>query len=134
VRIAQLVAGIDVSVVGCPAVVHPNTCGVWQGSGGVDAGGAAFGMTGDQGVLVGASAVHPMGAAREPQPGLVEPGDLRCGDSLTHGLAELIEPACGAFGHRRDGAIRDRGAEQLGQRLGWALLGQELSHLTSSPH
>ena len=50
VRAAQLVGGIDVSVVRCPDVVHRNTFEVWQDFGGVDASGAAFGMTGDQGV------------------------------------------------------------------------------------
>ena len=39
------------------------------------------------------------------------------------------EPVGGAFGHRRDGALRDRGAEQFGQRLGGAFLRQELSHI-----
>ncbi len=77
-------------------------------------------------VRVGARALDPVPGTRDPQPGLVEPGHLRLGDPVTHGIGEFGQPAGGAFGHRRDGAFRYRGAEQLGQRLRGALLGQEL--------
>jgi hypothetical protein len=48
--------------------------------------------------------------AGHPQPGLVEPGDIGLGDLLFHGAEDAAEPVGGAFGHRRDSALRDRGA------------------------
>ena len=87
---------------------------------------AALGVAGDQGVLVGAGAVHPVQLARHAQPGLVEPGHLGLGDPVADLVEEPVQPVGGAFGHRRHGAFGDRGAEQLGQRLRGALLRQEL--------
>ena len=110
-------------------VVHRNTGEPREDCGVVDPGAAAFGVAGDQGVLAGAGAVHPVQLAGHPQPGLVEPGDIGLGDVLFHGAEEAAEPVGGAFGHRRDGALRDRGAEQFGHRLRGALLRQELSHI-----
>ena len=129
VRAAQLMPRVGVGVVGRPRIVHRNTCEPREDSGVVDPGAAAFRVAGDQGVLAGAGAVHPVQLAGHPQPGLVEPGDIGLGDSLFHGAEEAAEPVGGAFGHRRDGALRDRGAEQFGQRLRGALLRQELSHI-----
>ena len=60
------------------------------------------------------------------QAGLVEPGHLGLGDPVADLVEEPVEPVGGAPGHRRHGAIGDRGAEQLGQRRRGALLGQEL--------
>jgi hypothetical protein len=60
------------------------------------------------------------------QPGLVEPGHLGGGDPVGDLGEEPVEPGGGSRGHGGHGGIRHRGAEQLGQRLGGALLGQEL--------
>ena len=120
---------VGVGVVRRPRVVHRNICEPREDSGVVDPGAAAFGVAGDQGVLAGAGAVHPVQRAGHPQPSLVEPGDIGLGDLLFHGAEEAAEPVGGAFGHRRDGALRDRGVEQFGHRLRGALLRQELSHI-----
>ena len=82
-------------------------------------------MAGDQGVLAGAGAVHPVQPARYPQASLVESGHLRSGDAVCDLLQEPLQPVGGTLGHGGHGALRDRGGEQLGQRLGGALLGQE---------
>jgi hypothetical protein len=80
----------------------------------------------EQGVLAGAGAVHPVQRAGYAQAGLVETGHLRSGDPVCDLRKELVEPVGGALGHRRHGALRDRGTEQLGQRGGGALFRQEL--------
>jgi len=83
-------------------------------------------MAGDQGVLVGAGAVHPVQRARHAQPGLVESDHLRGGEPATYDGEELLQPARGAGGEGSDGAGRQRGAEQLSEGPGGALFGQEL--------
>lgn len=45
---------------------------------------------------------------------------------LTHDIEEFTQPVGDPGRNRRDGALRHRGAEQLGQRLGSVLLRQEL--------
>ena len=70
--------------------------------------------------------VHPVQAPGHAQAGLVEPGHLGSGDVLFDQTEEFAESLGGAAGHGGHGALRDRGAEQLGPRLGGALLGQEL--------
>jgi hypothetical protein len=84
-------------------------------------------MTGDQCVAVGAGAVHPGQPARDPQAGLVDPDHLGVGEAVGDRVEETAQAPRGAPGHRRHGGFRDRGAEQLGQRLGGALAGQELA-------
>ena len=74
----------------------------------------------------GTGAVHRVQRARHAQVCLVETSHLSLGDALFDQLEELIQPVGGALGHRPHGALRDRGAEQLGQRARGALLGQEL--------
>ena len=83
-------------------------------------------MAGDQGVLAGAGAVHPVQLPGHAQPGLVEPGHLGGGDLIFDLGQEPVEPVGGAGGHGGHGAVGERGAEQFGQRLRGALLGQEL--------
>jgi hypothetical protein len=95
----------------------------------VDAVATTLGVAGDQGVLPGASAVHPGQLAGHAQAGLVEPGHLGVGDPLFDLGEEPVEPVGAAPGHGRHRGLADRGAEQLGQRLGGALLGQELPHV-----
>ena len=95
-------------------------------SGVVDAVAATFGMAGDQRVLPGAGTVHPGQLAGHAQPGLVEPGHLGGGDPLANLVEEPVEPVGGPLGHRGHGGVGERGAEQLGQRFGGALLRQEL--------
>ena len=46
--------------------------------------------------------------------------------SVTHVGQEPAEPPGGPLGHRRDGRLGQWGAEQLGQRGGGPLAGQEL--------
>lgn len=121
--------GVDVAVIGRPRIVHRHATEPAEDTGVVDALAAAFGMTGDQRVLAGAGAVHPMQRAGHLQTGLVEPGHLGLGDALSDLIEEVIQSVGGAPGHRRDSAFADRGAKQLGQRPGGALLGQELPHV-----
>ena len=87
---------------------------------------AAPGVHHEQGVLAGAGTVHPVQPAVHAEPGLVEPGHLAGGDLPAGVLQEPAEPPGGAGGDRRDRPGRQRDAEQLGQRLRGALLGQEL--------
>ena len=82
VRAAQLVFGVDVSVIRCPRVVHRNTCEPAQDPGAVDALPAALRVAGEQRVAVGAGAMHPVQGTGDPQPGLIEPGDLGIGDRI----------------------------------------------------
>jgi hypothetical protein len=77
----------------------------------------------EQGVLAGACAVQP---AVHPEPGLVEPGHLAGHDLASGVLRELAEPGGRAGGNARHRPRRQRDAEQLGQHLRGALLGQEL--------
>jgi hypothetical protein len=67
--------------------------------------------------------------ASHPQSGLVEPGHRGGGDPVSDIGNEAVEPARSAPGHPRHGALTQRGAEQLRQRLGGAFLGQELAHI-----
>ena len=60
------------------------------------------------------------------EPGLVGPGDAAGGDLLTDMPGELIQAPGRAGGRRRDRPGGQRDAEQLGQRLRGAVLGQEL--------
>ena len=61
---AQLMLGVEVGVIGRPGVVHRDPAEPAQDPGVVDAVAAAFGVAGDQGVLAGAGAVHPVQLAR----------------------------------------------------------------------
>ncbi len=60
------------------------------------------------------------------EPCLVEPGHLGRGNALPHPLQEVIEPPGSTGGDPGDGPRRQWDAEQLGQLLRGALLGQEL--------
>ena len=121
--------GIDVGVIRGPGVVHGNTVEPAEHPGVVDALLAAFGVAGDQGVLVSAGAMHPVQLAGHPQPGLVESGHLSLGHTVTHHIEELVQPVGRPLRHGRHGAFGDRGAEQFGQRLRGALLRQELPNI-----
>jgi hypothetical protein len=70
--------------------------------------------------------VYPRQLPLDPEPGLVEARDTAGGDVLPHPPGEAIELPGGAGGDGRDRAGRQRDTEQLGQRLGGALLRQEL--------
>jgi hypothetical protein len=70
--------------------------------------------------------VHPPQPALDPQPGLIEVHHLRGGEVGAHPLHKPAQPVGQAGGHRRDRTFRDRDAEQLSQRGGGALFGQEL--------
>ena len=88
---------------------------------------AALGVAGDQGVLAGAGAVHPVQRARHAQPGLIEPGHLGVARSGRRPRSRNpSSPSAARAVIARHGALGDRGAEQLGQRLRGALLRQEL--------
>jgi len=87
---------------------------------------AALRVGHEQGVPAGAGAVHPVQLAVDPEPGLVEPGHLAAGDLLAGVLQEPAQPPGGAGGDARHRPGRQRDAEQLGQCLRGALLGQEL--------
>ena len=126
---AQLVFDVDVTVIGCPRVVHRHATEALEGAGRVQALAAALGVAGDQGVLAGAGAVDPVQRARHAQAGLVETGHLGGGDTVAELGEEVTESVDGAFGHRRHGAFRDRGGEQFGQCAGGALFRQELAHI-----
>jgi hypothetical protein len=73
--------------------------------------------------------MHPVQLALNPQPGLVETDDLAGGQPVAHPVQELSQPPRGAAGDVCDRARGDRGAEQLGQRVGGPLLGQELPNI-----
>src|SRR3954451_15916918 len=88
--------GVEVGVVGRPRVVHRDTAEPRQDAGVVDALAAALGMAGDQGVLAGAGAVHPVQLPGHAQPGLVEPGHLGGGDPVGDLGEEPVEPGGGA--------------------------------------
>jgi len=90
---------------------------------------AAPGVDHEQGTRAGAGAVHPVQAAAHPEPGLVEPGHLGGGDLVAGARQEPAQPPGRAGGQARDRPGRQRDAEQLGQRLRGALLGQELAHV-----
>jgi hypothetical protein len=70
--------------------------------------------------------MHPVQPAVHAEPGLVEPGHLGRGDVVPHPLQEAAESPGGAGGDAGHRSGRQRDAEQLGQRLRGALLGQEL--------
>ena len=61
---------------------------------------AAPGVHHEQGVLLGAGAVHPVQPARHPEPGLIEPGDIAGGDVPADPLREAVQAACGLRGAR----------------------------------
>jgi hypothetical protein len=82
VRAPQLVGGVEVGVIGRPGVVHGDAAKPPEDTGVVDAGSAALGVAGDQGVLVGAGAVHRVQFAGHPQPGLVKVRHLSVGQAL----------------------------------------------------
>jgi hypothetical protein len=109
-----------------PRVVHRDTAQPLQHTGIVDARAAPLRVAGDQRVLVGAGAMHPVQRARHTQARLVEPGHRSVGDALAGHLEQLLQPAGGAFGHGRHRALGDRGAEQLGQCGRGVLPRQEL--------
>jgi len=71
----------------------------------VDAVLAASGMAGDQGVLAGAGAVHPVQPPGHPQPGLVEPSHLGLGHPVGDLAEELFQAAGGPLGHGGHGAF-----------------------------
>ena len=109
--------------------MHGDAAEAAKHTGSVDSCPPALGMAGDQGVLAGAGAVHPVQPPSHPQPSLVESSDLRVGYAFTHDGKELVQPAGGPGGHRRDGAFAHRCAKQLGQRLRGAFLRQKLPHI-----
>src|SRR6266508_1831751 len=117
---------VNVGVVGRPRVVDGDAAEAGQHAEVVDAFRAALGVTGDKGVLVGAGAVHPVQLARHSQPGLVETHHLGAGELVTHVGQKPVEAPGGPLGERGDGTTRQWGAEQFGQGLGGAFLGQEL--------
>src|SRR6266498_3226449 len=117
---------VNVGVVGRPRVVDGDAAEAGQHAEVVDAFRAALGVTGDKGVLVGAGAVHPVQLARHSQPGLVETHHLGAGELVTHVGQRPVEAPGGPLGERGDGTTRQWGAEQFGQGLGGAFLGQEL--------
>lgn len=73
--------------------------------------------------------MDPVQPVRHAQAGLVEPDYLGRGDAVCDLLDKPLEPVRGTLGHGGHGGVGDRGAEQLGQRLGGALLRQELPHI-----
>ena len=60
--------------------------------------------------------MHPVQLTSYTQPTLVEPGNKAVDDPFSKGIEEPVQPVSGALGHRGDSALRQRGAEQLGQR------------------
>jgi hypothetical protein len=47
-------------------------------------------MAGDQGVLVGAGAMHPVQSACHAETSFVEPGDFSGGDTVADDIEELV--------------------------------------------
>ena len=126
VRAAQLVIRGGVGVIRRPGVVDGDPGERGKHAHRLHRLRAAPGVDHEQGVLAGAGAVHPVQPAVHPEPGLVEPGHLAGGDLLAGVLQEPAQPPGGAGGEPADRPGRQRDAEQLGQRLRGALLGQEL--------
>jgi hypothetical protein len=108
VRAAQLVLDIEIGVIRCPRVMDRDPTEPAQNSGVVDPVLAALGMADDQGVAVGAGAVHPMQRAGHPQSGLVEPDDVSSGDTVGHDAEKLTQPVSGPFRHPCHGGVGDR--------------------------
>jgi hypothetical protein len=121
---AELVLA-GVGVVGPQGVVHGEPAESWEHPEGVDPGPPPPRVAATPGVLAGTGAVHPVQLAPHGQPGLVEADHPAAGQLIGHPVQELTQPPGGPAGDVGYRARRHRGAEQLGQRLGSALLGQE---------
>ena len=125
----QCCAGVG--VIRRPAVMDGDPSEGRQDPGGVHPSDPAFVVHSDQGVLARGGRVHPPQSALDPEPGLIEMRKLRRRDRVADLLGELAQTISGPGGHPRDRPTRDRRSEQLGQRLGGALLGQELADVQS---
>ena len=127
VSTAQLVIQGRVDVVGCPGVVDGD-----PGEPGKDAHrldrlpARAWGWTISRVYLPVRAQCTRASLPVDPEPGLVEPGDVAGGDLPADLLGEHVQLPGRAGGQRRDRPGRARDAEQLGQRQRGAVLGQEL--------
>jgi len=102
---------------------------VWEDPGGVHRFASAPAMAGDHRGQRRRRGMQPVQLPRHAEPGLVEVRDVGTGDLCFHCRAEPVKVTCGAGGGRRDGAVRDRGAQQLADRFRGAVLGQVLAHV-----
>lgn len=88
--------------------------------------GAAL-VHGDQRVGVRGCRMNPVQLAGDPERRFVEVRHWRVGDRAAHELQKPCQAVGFATARGHHGALGGRGAEQLGQCLRGALLGQELS-------
>ena len=100
---AELMRGVEVGVVGRPGVVHRDAVEPASTPASIPPL-TTFGVAGDQGLLAGraqwtqCSSTTPAARSRRTRRlGLVDPP--------AHGVEEAVQPAGGAFGHRRDAAL-----------------------------